>query len=290
MAQAYFSLAAICLIWGTTYVAIKFAVLDFPPYLMVGIRQTTAGLLILGWAALNGKLTRPTWSYTGRQALTGLFLITGGNGFISWGMQYVSAGIASIIGALTPMVVLLMSLMWRGSERPGWTALAGVLLGSVGLGLVFHDGWRDFANPVYVWGIAGCFGSCLTWSLGTVMAKRYNDPGVSPLLNAGLQIIAGGLGGFVLSLFLDTHHTIRHTWQGWAALAYLTLIGSALAFSLYMVVLRHLSATAASIYTYINPIVAVFLGWLWLGEHLSWGEVTGMGIALAGVWLVNKGG
>ncbi len=289
---AYLSLAAICIIWGTTYTAIKFALRDFPPYLLVGIRQTSAGFLLLAWAwrALPGhSLKQMNMRALWRQGLTGLAIITGGNGLITWGMQEVSSGLAAVIGSLTPVVVVLINLAWRGSERVSALMVVGVLLGFGGLGLVFRDGWADFLRPEYRWGIAACFGSCFTWSLGTVMAKRWNDAHLSPVLHSGLQLTAGGLGAFLLSAWLDPSHHINHTAAGWAALAYLALVGSALAFSLYMFTLRHLSAAVSSLYTYINPVVAILLGWLFLGERLSALEVVGMLIAIVGVWLVNYG-
>ncbi len=306
LTRAYLALAAICIIWGTTYTAIKFAIRDFPPYLLVGIRQTAAGLLLLAWARASGRTrtaafppglltpeqtARPPLSrqYLLRQILTGVCTITGGNGFITWGMQHVSSGLAAVIGSLTPVVVVLINLGWKGTERLNAAIAGGVLLGFGGLGLIFEQGWGDFLNPAYRWGILACFGSCFTWSLGTVMAKRWNDPRVSPVLNAGLQITAGGLGGFVLSLFFDMTHSIRHTPEGWIALSYLALIGSALAFTLYMFALQHLSATVSSLYTYINPLIAIILGWIFLGEQLSAWEMAGMGITIGGVWLVNRG-
>ncbi len=290
MTRAYLALAAICIIWGTTYTAIKLAVRDFPPFLLVGIRQTSAGLLLLGVAFASGKLkVMRDRRYVARQAITGLATITGGNGFITWGMQFVSSGLAAIIGSLTPVIVVFVNLAWRGTERINSRVLAGVLLGFGGLALIFSDGWQDFMKPEYRWGIAGCFSSCVTWSLGTVMAKRWNSPNVSPLLNAGLQITTGGLGGLVLSFFFDKNHYIHHTSEGWMALVYLITIGSALAFTLYMFALKHLSATVSSLYTYINPTVAIILGWLFLGESLTLWEGFGMLVTIAGVWLVNSG-
>lgn len=289
MTKAYAALAVICIVWGTTYTAIKFCVHDFPPFLMVGIRQTFAGLLLLGLALASGKTKGLTQPYVLRQALTGLVTITGGNGFITWGMQFVSSGLSAVIGALTPVLVVLISLFWKGSDRINRPTLLGVLLGFAGLGLIFSNGWADFLKPEYKWGIAACFASCFTWSLGTVMAKRFNQPGVSPFLNAGLQITAGGLGGFVMSALFDTSHQIHHTTQGWLGLLYLALVGSALAFSLYLYALQHLSAAVTSLYTYINPLVAVFLGWLYLSESITFATLVGMLITLGGVWLVNKG-
>lgn len=305
LTQAYLALAAICLIWGTTYTAIKYAVRDFPPYMLVGIRQTAAGLILLSWAFMTGRVrvaafppgmldadmpaSPLTGRYVFRQVLTGLCTITGGNGFITWGMQHVPSGLASVIGSLTPVVVVLINLGWKGSERINGRIIAGVLLGFGGLGLIFHHGWADFMNPLYRLGILGCFASCFTWSLGTVMSKRWNDPRVPPSLNAGIQITAGGLGGFVLSGLFDVSHHIRHTPESWAAVIYLAVIGSAVAFTLYMFTLRHLSATVSSLYTYINPIVAILLGWLVLGEHLSEWEFAGMLVTIGGVWLVNRG-
>ena len=305
--RAYLALAAICIIWGTTYTAIKFAVRDFPPFLLVGLRQTIAGLFLLllafgnrRWQVAKARTSNPaantenepapsvlTRKYVLRQLLTGLFTITGGNGFITWGMQYVSTGLASLIGSLTPVFVLLISLTWGHTDRVNRRTVVGVLLGFGGLTLIFSHGWQDFLKPEYRWGIAGCFASCFTWSMGTVMAKRWNSPAVSPLLNAGLQITAGGLGGFVLSALLDTSHAIHHTTIGWLAFFYLVTIGSAVAFTLYMFALKHLSATVTSLYTYINPTVAILLGWIFLNEVLTIWELLGMSVTIAGVWLVN---
>lgn len=287
--RAYLALAAICIIWGTTYTAIKYAVRDFPPYLLVGIRQTSAGLLLLALALASGKLLWPGRKYALRQALTGVATITGGNGFITWGMQYVSSGLAAIIGSLTPVMVVLISLAWRSPERINTRMIAGVLMGFGGLGIIFNDGWQDLLKPEYRWGIAGCFASCFTWSLGTVMAKRWNSPEVPPLLNAGMQITAGGLGGLVLSLLFDKDHTIHHTAESWLSMLYLITIGSALAFTFYMYALKHLSATVSSLYTYINPLVAILLGWALLGESLTPGTILGMTVTITGVWLVNRG-
>lgn len=289
MTRAYLALAAICIIWGTTYTAIKLAVLHFPPYLLVGIRQTIAGSLLLGLAWISRKAYMPDRKYLLRQALTGLATITGGNGFITWGMQYVPTGLASIIGSLTPVMVVLFSLALRNKERVNTRVIAGVLLGFGGLGLIFSDGWKDFLKPEYAWGVFGCFASCFTWSLGTVLAKRWNSPDVPPLLNAGLQISAGGLGALVLSFFFDTHYNIDHSTEGWLSMIYLILIGSALAFTLYMYVLKHLSAAVSSLYTYINPTVAILLGWAVLGESLTPGALVGMAVTIVGVWMVNSG-
>ncbi len=289
MTRAYLALAAICIIWGTTYTAIKLAVLHFPPYLLVGIRQTIAGSLLLGLAWVSRKAYMPDRKYLLRQALTGLATITGGNGFITWGMQYVPTGLASIIGSLTPVMVVLFSLALRNKERVNTRIIAGVLLGFGGLGLIFSDGWKDFLKPEYAWGVFGCFASCITWSLGTVLAKRWNSPDVPPLMNAGLQISAGGLGALVLSFFFDAHYNIDHSTEGWLSMIYLILIGSALAFTLYMYVLKHLSAAVSSLYTYINPTVAILLGWAVLGESLTPGALVGMAVTIVGVWMVNSG-
>lgn len=291
---AYFALGLICIIWGTTYTAIKLALPYFPSMLLVGLRQTAAGIIMLGIALLTVRgrfaFQQLTPRYIAVQAITGIFTITGGNGFITWGMQYISSGLASVIGALTPVMVLLINFVWhRRGDRIHWMTILGVLLGFAGLGFIFNHGWGDFTNPDYRWGIAASFASCFTWSLGTVMAKRFNQNQFPPVLNAGLQITAGGAGALLLSMAVDTRHSIDHHWQGWLAAAYLIVIGSALAFTLYMYVLKQLSATAASLYTYINPTIAVFLGWLLLKEPLSLYEVAGMSITLMGVWLVNKG-
>ncbi|MDX2134113.1 MAG: EamA family transporter [Saprospiraceae bacterium] len=286
---AYLSLGAICIIWGTTYTGIKLAIRDFPPFLLVGLRQILGGLVLLALAWAMGRFQVPGWAYTGRQMFMGLLTITGGNGLITWGMQYVSSGLSSVIGSLTPVVVVLINILWRGGEPVSLRVVAGVLIGFLGLGVVFHDGWQDFLDPRYRWGIVAAFGSCFTWSLGTVMAKRYNAPGVSPVLNAGLQVLFGGLFALPLHFLLDPVQPVRHTTEGWVAVLYLAFIGSAVAFSLYMFALQHLSAAVSSLYTYINPVVAITMGWLFLDERLSPTAIAGMAVTIFGVWLVNSG-
>jgi drug/metabolite transporter (DMT)-like permease len=287
--RAYLCLAAICVIWSTTYTGIKYAIRDFPPFLMVSIRQTSAGLVMLAIAAASGKAHWPGRRYILRQSLTGLATITGGNGFVTWGMQFVSSGLSAVIGSLTPVMVLLINIVWRGTDRISPRMVVGVFLGFAGLGIIFHDGWADFLKPDYRWGIIACFGSCLTWSLGTVMAKKFNASQYSPIFNAGLQVTAGGLGALVMSILFDPNWQIHHTTEGWLSVAYLSLIGSALAFTIYLYALKHLSATVASLYTYINPIGAILLGWILLGESLNGWMAGGMLITIVGVWLVNSG-
>lgn len=287
---ALLALAAICIIWGTTYTYIKIAVYYFPPFLMACTRQTAAGLLLLGYFSLKGhqiKFSDLSRGYIARQCLTGLLTITGGNGFITWSMQYVSSGLASVIGALSPVFIAIITTLWKGDEKLSWVDYVGILLGFSGLGLIFSHGWADFANPQYRLGIIGCFTSCLSWSLGAVMSKRWNRPDYPTFLNAGLQITSGGLGLLVCSLLFDTSHTIHHSWAGWTALLYLILVGSALAFTLYMYCLKHLSTTTTSLYTYINPVVAIFLGWFFLKEPLTIWMFFGMCLTLCGVYLVG---
>jgi drug/metabolite transporter (DMT)-like permease len=288
--KAYLCLAAICVLWSTTYTAIKVCVVSFPPFLMVGLRQLSGGLLLLGLAYLNGAFKVPNRAYILRQFVIGLILITGGNGFITWGMQYVPSGLSAVIGALTPVFVLFLNFLWGGNEeRVNAQMLFGVLMGFGGLGIIFSDGWQHFLEPSYRWGIFACFGSCLTWSLGTVMAKRSNSVAVSPIMNAGIQISAGGIGGFVMSFLFDPNWDIQHSTLAWLYLAYLAVFGSAIAFGLYMYALKHLSATVSSLYTYINPIGAIFLGWIFLGEKITTWTLLGMLATVSGVWLVNSG-
>ncbi len=287
---AYLSLAAICIIWGTTYPVIKVALAEFSPFLLAGLRQTTAGLLLLAGALWFNHRKPISRKYLIQQSLTGIMMIAGGNGFITWGLQYVSSGLSAVIGSLTPMMVALITLFWhKTGERLNWLMGLGVMVGFAGLSLIFHEGWQDFAKPEYRWGIAGCFASCLTWSIGTVMAKHYNDAAISPVLTSAIQISAAGLTLLGSSLFLEPEPQIGKSVQSWLALAYLVLIGSALAFSLYTFTLKHLNATVSSLYTYINPIVAILLGWAFLHERVTPIEMVGMLVTIAGVYLVGRG-
>src|SRR5688572_7173303 len=134
---AYLALAAVCIIWGTTYLALRIAVLHFPPFLFTALRQTTAGIILLTFLFTIGKASRPSWSHIGKQAIGGFFMLTLGNGLVAWAEMHIPSGIAAIICSLMPVVVILMNVVIAKDEKPNLPIVLGVMLGLFGIVMIF---------------------------------------------------------------------------------------------------------------------------------------------------------
>jgi drug/metabolite transporter (DMT)-like permease len=285
---AYFCLAGICLVWGTTFLVMRIGVLQFPPFLFAAFRQLTAGFLLSGFLFLVKKEKFPSWNVLRIQAFRGFLLITCGNGLVSWAEVFVPSGLAAIICSTMPVIVILINLTVNRAEAPNWIIAVGVVIGLSGILLVFSEYISDFANPNYRIGILLIFVATLTWAIGSMLTKRKSYD-TNPFLNAGMQMLFGGIFCLPFSLlFDDLSHVILSTEVMWS-LAYLILIGSVAAFSMYTYVLAKLPITIASLYAYINPLVAVVLGWLVLSEKLNLKISIAFVITVLGIYLVNYG-
>lgn len=284
----YFALAAVCLIWGTTYLALRIAVLHFPPFLFSGIRQTIAGLILTGFMLIASRVKFPSKDQIIRQAIGGFFLITLGNGLVAWGEMHIPSSIAAIICSLMPLVVILINVSVNREERPNFLILAGVTLGLVGIVTIFGEHLNDFSTLGYTLGIITTFGAVVSWAGGSIWIKKHNA-NTNPFLNAGLQMFFGGVFMFPASLaFDDLSHVSWSPEAGWSML-YLIIFGSIVAYACYSYALRTLPMTIVSMYAYINPLVAVLLGWLVLDETLTLQMGIAIVITIAGIYIVNRG-
>jgi drug/metabolite transporter (DMT)-like permease len=284
----YIALAAICIIWGTTYLVLRIAVLHFPPLLFVTIRQLIAGSLLIGFMILSGKVSWPDYPHVKRQAVAGFFMISLGNGLVAWAEVLIPSGVAAILCSLMPMVVILINLGINREERPTVPIFSGVLIGLVGIMLIFREHLVEFSRPDYQVGIIMIFVAVLGWAGGSVWIKRQGNAG-DAFLNAGLQMFFGGIWLIPGALIFDDLTKVSWSVEAFYSLVYLVLIGSVVAYACYTYVLRKLPMTIVSLYAYVNPIVAVILGWLVLGEKLN----TQIGIAIlitvTGIYIVNRG-
>lgn len=286
--MAYLCLGGICIIWGTTFLAMRIGVKDFPPFLFAGLRQFIAGLLLVGYMLWIKKSKFPSRANVVRQAFGGFLMITLGNGLVSWAEVYVPSGVAAIICSFMPVWVVLINLTINRSELPNGLIVFGVFTGLCGIILVFNEHLADFVNSNYQLGIVFIFIASLTWALGSVIIKRSRD-GSNPFVNAGLQMLFGGLWCFVLSFLLDDLSSVKWTRQVGFSLTYLIIVGSVAAFAMYVYALTQLPIIIASLYSYVNPLVAVVLGWLLLDEKLN--LIIGVAIVVTamGIYLVNRG-
>jgi Permeases of the drug/metabolite transporter (DMT) superfamily len=281
-------LAGISLIWGTTFLAIRIGVQDFPPFLFAGIRQILGGLILTAGIVVFRKKSLPGGAELLKQAIFGFFMITLGNGLVSWAEVFVPSGLAAIICSTMPMLVIFINLGMNKSESPNALIFGGTFLGLSGIVLIFSEYLADFTNINYSIGIILIFIATISWAAGSVMGKRHNQS-TDPFLNAGLQMFFGGLYCLPLSWGFDNLTNV--VWNNTAlySLAYLILFGSVAAFAMYSYVLTKLPVTIASLYSYINPLVAVILGWLVADEKLNLKIGLAFFITVLGIYLVNRG-
>ncbi len=285
---AYLSLAAICLIWGTTYLALRIAVLHFPPFLFVAIRQLTAGLVLAGFMVFFAKVQLPSREYIFRQAIAGFFMISMGNGLVAWAEVYVPSGVAAIICSLMPMMVILINLAVNRDEKPTIPIVVGVMVGLIGIIMIFSEHLSDFAKLEYQIGIALIFLAVVSWAGGSVWMKKRSGEG-NPFLNAGLQMFFGGLW-LIPGIFLfDDLTAVNWSSEAVYSLIYLIIFGSIIAYACYSYTLRKLPMTIVSLYAYVNPIVAVILGSIVLDEKLNSKIILAIFITVAGIYIVNRG-
>jgi len=266
----------------------RVGVMQFPPFLFAALRQVTAGLIMCVFFLVIRKEKIPAPKELGIQAFRGFLMITCGNGFVSWAEVSVPSGLAAIICSTMPVVVILINISINRNELPNWLIVVGTLIGLGGIVLVFSEYLADFADPRYSLGIILIFVATLTWAVGSLLTQR-TIKNSNPFFNTGLQMLFGGLFCLPFSFTFDNLESITFSNEVLLALSYLIVVGSIGAFSMYAYTLSQLPLTIASLYSYVNPLVAVVLGWLVLSEKLN----TKIGIAflitVAGIYLVNYG-
>jgi drug/metabolite transporter (DMT)-like permease len=258
--------ATIYVIWGSTYLGIRFAVETLPPFLMAGFRFVLAGTVLYAFLRLRGR-RRPSAADWRAAAVTGTLLLVGGNGTVTWGEKWVPSGTAALLAATTPLWMVVLGWLCYSGARPGPRVVAGLVLGFAGAALLVRPS-----------GAGGAWGPTLAiaaapalWSLGTLQTRKER-PGADPLLFSAMQMLVGGgamlLGGTALGEWPELAAGAVSA-RSALAFAYLTVFGSLVAFNTYTWLIRVASPTAVSTHAYVNPLVAVLLGWLLGGETVG---------------------
>lgn len=285
-AKAIFALSLVCFFWGTTWLASKIGVRDMPALQMAGIRQFLGGAVYMIYFMGKGRALPRGKEWRGVLALS-LFNFIGSNGLSTWGVKYISAGLGSIIGAIFPLWLVLIGFQ-RKEKTPPLTIM-GIILGFGGICIIFYEYMADFLNPDFSFGIFISLAGTVCWALGTTFTKQQASV-FNPYFSLGLQMM---IAGITLTIFTSaTGNSIPFLeipWQSWLAIGYLVLFGSVLSFIAYIYALQHLPMEQASIYAYLNPIVAVILGAWIFNEKLSVFVAAGGLVTLLGVYLVNRG-
>ncbi|HEV8124495.1 MAG TPA: drug/metabolite exporter YedA [Gemmatimonadales bacterium] len=281
--------AAVYIIWGSTYLAIRFAIETMPPFLMAGVRFVIAGALLYWWARWKGA-PRPERAHWKATTIIGGLLLLGGNGGVVWAEQRVPSGIAALIVAIVPVWIALMEWRMPGGRRPGWQVTAGLALGSLGLLLLAAPGAASLGARVDLIGVGALLIATLCWSLGSVLSKRFSLP-ASPLVTTGMEMLMGGVLLLVAGLVtgeLPKVHLAEISFRSGMALVYLITFGALIGFTAYLWLLRVGSPTRAATYAYVNPVVAVFLGWSLAGEAISARTIIAMAVIVGAVVLITS--
>jgi drug/metabolite transporter (DMT)-like permease len=288
--KAYLALAVVCVLWGTTYLAIRVGVLTFPAFLFSGIRQLGAGLILWLILPFLKKKNKLTFSAIVKQVAPGILMIACGNGIITWAEKYIPSGLAALIVSIMPLYITLISLVVVKEKKQFNSFIStGLLLGSIGIVLIFRDNLGDLANSNYLWGVISSFIASLCWAAGTVYMKK-NTFTTDSYTNAAIQFTAGGVALLSCSPFLDDLSQLNAiTMDSIWALLYLTVFGSIIAFLCYLYALENLPVGLVAVYAYINPFIALVLGFFILDEKITWITALAFTATLIGVYCINKG-
>jgi drug/metabolite transporter (DMT)-like permease len=283
--KALLALAWVCFFWGTTWLASKVAVNQGVPGLQVAaIRQFLAGILYIIFFVVK-KQPWPKGKQWGIIIILAVLNFMLSNGLSYWGLQFITSGLASIIGAIFPLWIVLINLF--GGERMPPKALTGLIMGFGGVCIIFADHLQDFLNADFTLGIILSVLATISWAAGSLYTKKH-AANFNPYFSLGLQMIISGiaLSGVIKTTgqYVPLAQIPANTW--WAIL-YLIIIGSILTFIAYLYSLQHLPTSLASLYAYINPVVAVLLGVIIFNEKLNMFVAVGGAVTIAGVYLVN---
>jgi drug/metabolite transporter (DMT)-like permease len=282
--------ATVYFVWGSTYLAIRFAVETIPPLLMSGTRFLVAGGALYLWCVFRGgKSSSPTSTQWGAAATTGLFLIAASYGLVSWAELTVPSGIVALITAMTPLWMVLFSSI-AIARRPSAPVVAGIAIGLGAQALLFGVGSADHAR-IDPWGLGAVLLAGICWAIGSLRARKADLP-ADAFLGSAMQMLTGGAVLVVVGLLAGegAHFTLGDVSRRSAiAWAYLVVAGSMVAYSAYLYLLKATTPARASTYAYVNPIVAVFLGWLLAGEPFGPRTVAAMGLTLVAVLAINLG-
>ena len=284
--QAYLALAAVCFFWGTTYLGIRIAIESIEPAVLMCLRYAISGIILLTVAYFS-KAHLPTGREFWYTALFGVIIIGGGTGCLVFAEQWVPSGLAAVFITLSPFWMIGIDALIPGGERLHGPTIVAMLVGLAGTTLlvapeIIHEG---FGGPL-VRGFILLQLGCAAWCLGSILQRRHQTT-AHPVITGAVQQLATGIAFAVPALFARPHPS---AWSGRSigAVAYLVVFGSIIGYSAYIIALERLPVSVVSIYNYVNPVIAVFLGWLFFREHIGLQEFIAMLIIFFGVALVKR--
>ncbi|HEX7654245.1 MAG TPA: EamA family transporter [Verrucomicrobiae bacterium] len=283
--------ATIYVVWGSTYLAMLIAIQTLPPFLMAGMRFLFAGSMLFLWLRLRGEPLPARQNVFVAAAAGGLMLL-GGNGLVAWAEQSIASGLTALLIALTPVWFTLLEWIRPGGRRPAGQTLLGIVIGF--LGMIWLVAGRSAGGPTNAiqshWGVVALMVAGISWAAGSLLTKYKMPPHSSVWMNAAVQMICGGAlllvvgGGLGESQQL---HWAQVSRASWLALAYLVLVGSWIGYGAYIWLLKHSQPAHVATYAYVNPVIALMLGSLVMGEKLNIQMLWAAAVILVGVVIIT---
>lgn len=289
--KAWAALIAVYIVWGSTYLAIRFTIETIPPFISAGIRFLVAGVILYAWRRLSGD-PAPKKIEWRSAAIVGLLLLLGGNGALVWAEQHIPSGIASVFIATTPLWMVLIESLRPGGTRSNWLTWLGVLVGLFGIALLANP-WQAHTaaspplNPI---GILVLLIGALSWSIGSLYSRNAHLPD-SPILGTGMEMLVGSAGLFAFATLIGEWKQFDLTTislRSASGLTYLIIFGSGVGFVAYTWLLRNAPISIVSTYAYVNPVVAILLGSAIANEPLETIEIISAAIIIAGVVIITS--
>jgi drug/metabolite transporter (DMT)-like permease len=286
-AKVLAAFAVIYLVWGSTYLAIRFAVETMPPFTLAGARFTVAGALLLTWARLRDRspITARQW---GAAACIGGLMLLGGNGLVCWAEQWVASGLAALLIATVPLWTVVIHAGLLGGPRPGWRVVLGLVIGLVGIAVLIGPGVHG-GGALHLPGSLALLAACVSWSLGSLLARRVGLP-ASTATSTGMQMLCAGAELLLVSAPAGEWPRVdiaAISPRSWISLAYLVLAGSILALSCFNWLMKVSTPARVSTYAYVNPVIAVLLGAALADEPLTRRTLVAAAVIVAAVVLIT---
>lgn len=285
--KLYLALFCVAFFWGTTFLAIRIGVETIPPFILAGIRNLISGSIIFLFLIFQKKLEPISLRQLGRAFLLAILMIVLANGLTTFSEKYITSGLASLISTLSPFFVLVLNLI-LGNEKLSIKTTLGIALGMLGIFLIYQNSLTDLLNPNYRTGVFALLLAVLSWSIGTIITKKGSTNSLSMLMNVSLQmLIAGVVLTFTQFYFTPEFSTVNWSFNSILAMIYLAVFGSVVGYVAFSYLITQMPSTKVSVLSYVNLVVALFLGWLILDETITTRIILAATFIIGGVFIVN---
>jgi drug/metabolite transporter (DMT)-like permease len=280
--------ATIYLVWGSTYLGIRVAVETMPPFLMAGLRFLVAGSLLLAFQRLRGPLHLRLHHWRDN-VIVGSFLLLGGNGLISWAELSIPSGVTALLIGSQPLIMVLTEWAWPGGTRPDRLTLGGLLLGFAGVAWLAAPWENATGGALPLGGLVAVLAACVFWAFGSIYGRHAREP-ATPFTASALQMLGGSAALALVALVrgeVAAFAPAAVSARSWLAFGYLTSVGSLVGFSTFVWLMKHSTPARVATYAYVNPLVAVFLGWLILHEPITSRTLVASAVIVAAVAIIT---